>query len=85
MKRLAQVVVLLIAAAAVYFFFFMPKPQTVVQNVNVWVGDEESGCMYPVDQITDGKDPVWWSNNQRRWNQFPSEAEAAAAGYRKCP
>lgn len=85
MKRLAKVVVLLIALAAVYWFFFFPKPQAVVQNVSVWVGNEESGCMYPVEKIMDGKDPEWWSANQRRWNHFGSEAEAAAAGYRKCP
>lgn len=86
MKRLAKVVVLLIALAGGYYMFVLTqKPKPVVQNIEVWVGNEESGCMYPVDKIMDGKDPEWWSANQRRWNQFPSKAEAEAAGYRECP
>jgi uncharacterized membrane protein len=83
MKRLAKVLVFLISVAAAYWFL-VPKPVSLT-SPDVWVGDEESGCMYPVSAIMDGKDPVWWSQNQRRWNQFESKQAAEAAGYRVCP
>lgn len=84
MRRLAKVIVLLILVGGGLYLLLRPQPTTVAKNVDVWVGNEESGCAYPVGRIMDGKDPEWWSANQRRWNQFNSKEEALAAGYREC-
>ncbi|MGV3615811.1 MAG: hypothetical protein ACO1SV_10800 [Fimbriimonas sp.] len=86
MRRLAKVVIFLIAVGAAYWFLMMPKRQeTAPLSPDVWVGSEESGCMYPVDKVMDGKNPEWWAQNRSRWNEFESKKAAAAAGYRECP
>ena len=86
MRRLAKLVVFVIACAAVWWYFFGQKPPVgpSYTNPDVWAGDQESGCMYPVAEVMDGKDPVWWSESRRQWNQFESKQAAMAAGYHAC-
>ncbi len=85
MRRLAQVIVVLIVAGGIWWFNRPKEQVTKYSATDVWVGDEESGCMYTVAKVTDGKDPVWWSENERKWNQFESKTAAKEAGYRECP
>lgn len=69
---------------AIYQLNFQPKPKTVVEQKDLWAGDQETGCMYPISKVSNGKDPIWWSTRQRQWNIFSSREEAAQAGYYNC-
>jgi hypothetical protein len=86
MRGLATFIFILLIAGAIYYFNFMPKPSGPTYSANdLWAGDQESGCMYPVTKVSDGRDPIWWSERNRQWNIFNSKAEATAAGYHECP
>lgn len=84
MRGFLFLLLLVAGGFAIYQFNFQPKSKVVAQQLDLWAGDQETGCMYPVSKVSNGKDPIWWSTRQRQWNIFSSRAEAAQAGYYNC-
>lgn len=85
MRVFAFIIILVVGAAALWFANPQPKAEVAVQRIDQWAGDQETGCMYPVSDISKGQNPIWWSTRYRQWNIFESRALAQQAGYYECP
>lgn len=86
MRRFMALLILVGVGYGAYYFYNNRKDRVTQQyeQLAVYAGDGTSGCMYPIDQVADGKNPVWWQESTPNWEEFPNKKEAMAAGYRDC-